>query len=55
MPSLCALCGGKEPALGDYVLKLQQCVKRYNFAAGRNQRIGNYGYLIKTAKNIRRV
>ncbi len=30
------------------------CVKRYNFAAGQNQRIGKYGYLIKTAKNIRR-
>ncbi len=31
------------------------CGKRYNFAAGRNQRIGKNGYLIKTAKNIRRV
>ncbi len=29
--------------------------KRYNFAAGRNQRIGNNGYLMRTAKNIRRV
>ncbi len=31
------------------------CVKRYNLTAGRNQRIGKYGYLIKTAKNIRSV
>ncbi len=39
------------------------CVKRYNFAAGlawpsaagQTHGIGNNGYLIKTAKNIRRV
>jgi hypothetical protein len=24
-----------------------ECVKRFNFAVGRNQRIGNYGYLCK--------
>jgi hypothetical protein len=52
---LMSFCGAWEQGPFKPMKLCLVCVKRYNFAAGLNQIIGKYGYLIKTTKKTRGV